>query len=168
MNLREARNLPLVVINQDAENDVDIVIESVPPSEKEMKDGYEPIPDPTWIKAIPNRFHLGPKASAAADILIEIPNDPTLVGKHYECIVWVHTDQRNRALMEGGVVLQAGLRSRFRLSIGTMGPEALQREKALEKLATINTNFSVRPETYTSRRSQLVNGSTSRRRRKVR
>jgi len=31
--------------------------------------------------------------------------------------------------------------------VGSPGPEALQREKALKKLATINTNFSVNPDT---------------------
>jgi hypothetical protein len=32
------------------------------------------------------------------------------------------------------------------MSIGTMGPASLQKEKALKKLATINTNFSVNPD----------------------
>ena len=32
------------------------------------------------------------------------------------------------------------------MSIGTMGPASLQREKALKKLATINTNFSIAPD----------------------
>lgn len=146
VNLREKSNLPLVVINQDTDNSVEIVIEAVAPKDNEMKDGYEPIPDPTWVRTIPNRFRLGPGASASSDVLINIPNDPKLVGHHYEVIVWVHTDQKNRALAQGGVVFQAGLRSRFRLSIGTMGPASLQREKALKKLATINTNFSVGPD----------------------
>jgi len=144
VNLRLSRNLPLVVINQE-DTPVDIVIESVSPKAEEMKDGYEPSPDPTWVRAVPNRFHLGPKASASSDILIAIPNDPNLIGKHYEIIVWVHTEQKNKAL-SGGVHVEAGLRSRFRLSIGTIGPAALQREKALKKLATINVNFSLSPD----------------------
>lgn len=145
-NLRVARNLPLIVINQDDENPTDIAIESTMPNAKEMKDGYEPIPDPSWIKVVPSRFHLGPKASASADVLVDIPNDPKLVGHHYEAIVWVHTDAKNKALPGGGVLIQAGLRSRFRFSIGTMGPASLQKEKALKKLATINANFSVNPD----------------------
>jgi len=145
-NLRVTRNLPLIVINQDDQHDTDIVVESVVPREKEMKDEYEPMPDPSWVQAVPNRFHLGPKATASADIVITIPNDPKLIGHHYESILWVHTDQKNKALPTTGVMFQAGLRSRFRLSVGTMGPESLQREKALKKLATINTNFSVNPD----------------------
>jgi hypothetical protein len=146
-NLRVIRNLPLVVINLDTENDTDIMVESQVPDPKEMKEGYEPIPDPSWIKIVPNRFHLGPRASAASDVVVTIPNDPRLLNHHYEAIVWAHTDPTKKARIGGtGMLIQAGLRSRFRMSIGTMGPAALQREKALKKLATINANFSISPD----------------------
>lgn len=147
INLRVARNLPLVVYNQDTENPANVIVEAVPPNPREMKDGYEPIPSPHWLQAVPNRFSLGPKASASADIILDVPNDPKLVGHHYEVILWVHTDQQRQTREGTGVMVQAGLRSRFRLSIGTMGPASLQREKALKKLATINTNFSLSPQT---------------------
>jgi len=146
-NLRVIRNLPLVVTNQDEEAGADIVVESNIPTAKEMKEGYEPIPDSSWIKAVPARFHLGPKASAAVDVIVTIPDDPKLIGHHYEAILWVHTDAQKNAMQGGGLLLQAGLRSRFRMSIKTMGPASLQREKKLKKLATINTNFSVNPDT---------------------
>src|SRR2546430_1011904 len=68
VNLREYKNLPLVVLNNDNE-DMDVAIEIVIPEAKEMKEGYEPIPDPTWIKILPDHFHLGPNASASSDVL---------------------------------------------------------------------------------------------------
>lgn len=144
-NLRTLKNLPLVVVNQDTESPTDILVECVIPDGTEMKDGYEKIPNPAWVQIVPNRFRLGPKASAAADVLVTIPNDPKLVGHHYEAIIWAHTETRNRAAASG-IVFEAGLRSRLRMSIGTMGPASLQREKALKKLATINTNFSITPD----------------------
>jgi len=61
-------------------------------------------------------------------------------------VVWVHSDTKNKILPEGGVLFQVALRSRFRISVGTVGPAALQREKALKKLATINADFSVNPD----------------------
>src|SRR5207302_8225974 len=66
VNLRVFKNLPLVVLNNDDE-DMDVAVEVVIPDAKEMKEGYEPIPDPTWIKIIPERYHLGPRASASSD-----------------------------------------------------------------------------------------------------
>jgi hypothetical protein len=147
MNLRTDKNLPMVILNQDDSAPVDVVIEAVSPEAGELKDSYEPIPDPNWIRAVPNRFHLGPKASAATDVILQIPNDPKLIGRHFEVILWVHSDPKKDLLPNGGVLFQVGLRSRFRISVGTPGPEALQREKLLKKLATINTNFSINPDT---------------------
>ena len=45
---------------------VDVAISAVLADAKEMKQDYEPIPDPNWIKILPEHFHLGPGASAAA------------------------------------------------------------------------------------------------------
>jgi hypothetical protein len=144
-NLRVFKNLPMIVLNLDNENGTDIAIETVLADAREMKDGYEPLPTPAWIQIVPDHFHLGPRASASADIVVSIPNDKKLVGHHFEGIIWVHTVHKNRAL-ERGVMFETGLRHRIRLSIGTMGPESLQREKMLQKLATINTNFSISPD----------------------
>jgi hypothetical protein len=146
MNLRVEKYLPMVIANQDESAPTDVVVEVVVPDPKEMKESYEPIPDPNWIHVVPNRFHLGPKASASSDVIMQIPNDPKLIGHHYEAILWVHSDQKNKALPQGGVLFQVALRSRFRISVGTAGPAALQREKALKKLATMNANFTVNPD----------------------
>jgi hypothetical protein len=147
VNLRALRNLPLIVINKDQNEGTDILIEPVAPQAKELKEGYEPIPDPNWIRALPNRFHLGPKASASTDVLIDIPKDPKYIGHHYEGILYVHTEPSNRLLPNGGLLFRAGLRSRFRISIGVPGPATLQRERAMKKLASIDLNFSVTPDT---------------------
>jgi hypothetical protein len=146
MNLRTEKYLPLVIQNQDDSDSVDVVIEPVSPESTELKESYEPIPDPTWIRTVPNRFHLGPKASASADVILQVPDDPKLIGHHYEVVLWVHSDTKNKVRPEGGVLFQVALRSRFRISVGTVGPAALQREKAQKKLATINANFSVNPD----------------------
>lgn len=145
VNLRVYKNLPLVVINNDDE-DMDVAVEVVLPDEKEMKEGYEPIPDPTWIKVIPDRYHLGPRASASSDVIITVPDDPQYLNHHYEAIIWAHSDNKNKYIPGGGVFLEVGMRSRIRMSIGIEGPVTLARERALKKLATINTNFSVNPD----------------------
>jgi len=146
INLRAMKNLPLVVLNPDKTGGgVDILIESLIPVAKETKPGYEPIPDPNWLKIVPDRYHLGPKASASSDMIVTIPNDPKLIGHHYEAIIWAHTTIKNR-LESNGVVFQTGLRARVRMSIGTVGPAELQREKLLKKLASINVDFAVAPE----------------------
>jgi len=143
-NIRALKNLPLVVVNLEDEP-TDIAIKLDLPEAREMKEGYEPMPDPSWVRILPDHFHLGPKASASSDVLISIPDDPKLIGHHYEAIIWAHTTHGNTQIPGGGVFIETGLRSRIRISIGSKGPAALQQEKALKKLATINTNFSVNP-----------------------
>src|SRR4051794_37952756 len=83
-SIRSLKNLPLVLVNQDDRAEgIDIGIEINVPEKNEMKEGYEPIPDPSWIRVTPNSYHLGPKASASSDVLINIPDDKALIGKHY-------------------------------------------------------------------------------------
>jgi hypothetical protein len=144
-NLRVLKNLPMIVKNLDSEEGVDIVIQAVLPNPNEMKDGYEPMPDPNWVRILPDHFHLGPGASASSDVLVTIPDDKSLIGRHFECIIWARTDRKAIGDTHG-VVLQTGLRTRLRMSIGIMGPESLQREKALKKLAEIDTNFTISPD----------------------
>lgn len=144
-SIRQLKNLPLVVVNLEDEA-VDIAASIEYPDEREMKEGYVPMPDPNWVRILPDRFHLGPKASASADVFISIPNDPKLIGHHYEAIIWVHTTHKNQFIEGGGMFIETGLRSRIRISVGSKGPASLQREKAMKKLAEINTNFSVSPD----------------------
>ena len=144
-NLRVLKNLPMVVKNLDNEEGVDIVVQATLPNAAEMKDGYEPIPDPNWIKILPDHFHLGPAASASSDVIVSIPDNKALIGRHFECIIWARTDRKQKGDTKG-VVIQTGLRTRLRMSIGIMGPESLQREKALKKLAEIDTNFTISPD----------------------
>jgi len=114
MNLRTDKYLPMVIVNQDDSDPVDVVIEAVTPETRELKDSYEPIPDPNWIRAVPNRFHLGPKASASTDVILQIPNDSKLIGHHYEVVLWVHSDPKSKLLPQGGVLFRVALRSLFR------------------------------------------------------
>lgn len=133
-NITKLRNLPLRVINSgDAETDAGVEIEI--PSQGELKEGYEPIPDPSWIRIIPERFHLKPGEEIACDVIISIPNDLSLIGKHFQAKIWAHTT--------GEDMFGAGVVNRIFFSIGE-GPEAVRKAKRKELLYTIN--FDVSPE----------------------
>ena len=115
-------------------------------------------PDPNWVKNISRPFSSWSwsKPARAADVMVTIPNDAKLIGHHYECIIWTHTEQRQNTT-RGGVTFQTGLRNRLRMSIGTLGPASLQREKALKKLAEINVNFSISPDSLFVNNAALGN-----------
>lgn len=46
-------------------------------------DGYEPIPDLSWIQLQKTEFSLDPGETAETDIIIRIPNDETLLGRKF-------------------------------------------------------------------------------------
>jgi len=105
-NLTET-GLPLVVINT-SEEEVELVIEPLVPSQ--IKEGYEPIPDISWVELSKNRFRLKPQERAITDIIIKIPDDPKYISKKYQVNIWSHT------IGEAGRVL-LGLSSRLLLHI---------------------------------------------------
>lgn len=133
-NIRELRGIPYTINNVgDAEQEV--VVEVVRPQEKELQPGYEPIPDPNWIKLTPNR-HLIPRGGMAfSDIIITIPDDPKLERRHFQAAIWAHTVNTG--------LLGAGVKSRIRLSVGP-GPDSLAAEK--RRKAMVSLNFDVWPQ----------------------
>lgn len=132
-NLRELRSLPYVVTNSgDARTE--ILVEVREP--KAPVDGYEAIPDPAWLQIVPNRFFLDPKQNHFSDIILSVPEDQEFAGRHFQAEIWAHTI--------GTGFTAAGVTSRLRFSIGTYGPETLQKEKKRKAMLTLD--FDLKPE----------------------
>jgi hypothetical protein len=131
-NLREAARVPFGVENTgDAQTEV--VVEFEKPPKDRVAEGYEPIPDPSWLKALPDRMTLGPKAVGFFDLLLTIPDDPGLKGRHFQVTV--------KAKGAGGL-FGVAIENRVRISIGP-GPESLKAEK--KKKAMQQLDFDVTP-----------------------
>jgi hypothetical protein len=133
-NIRELRGIPYTINNVgDAEQEV--AVEVVRPDQGELQPGYEPIPDPNWIKLTPNRHRIPRGGMAFSDIIITIPDDPALKGRHFQAAIWAHTVNTG--------LLGAGVKSRIRLSVGP-GPDSLAAEKRRKAMVTLN--FDVWPQ----------------------
>lgn len=88
---KETAGLPLAVVNTGTEP-VDLKIELIIPQTEELKDGFEPIPDLSWIKLGKTEFKaIKPNASAITDVRISIPKDKEYKGKKYQIFIWSHT-----------------------------------------------------------------------------
>lgn len=132
-NVTKLRNLPLIVINSgDAE--VDAAVEIEIPAKDELKEGYEPIPDPSWIKIIPDRFKIAPKEEVRCEVIISIPDDKSLIGKHYQFKIWSHT--------VGEESFGVGVVNKMFFSIGTLGPESLRMAKMKQALFSVEMDVS--------------------------
>ncbi len=105
---KEVAGLPLEVINTGKEP-VNLKVELLLPQESELKSGFEPIPDLSWIKLEKSEFkNIRLNEAAVTNVNIFIPNDKQYIGKKYQVYIWSHT-------VSGSI--GAGLKSRLLLVI---------------------------------------------------
>lgn len=136
-NLRELKNVPFVVMNT-GEEEVEILIEVYMPKPNEdldLKKGYEHLPDPGWLKIIPERVRIPSKGTSVSDIILSIPDDKSLIGKNYQVSIWSHNITPAGA---AGFMIGVGVISRLRFSIGAPIPEAIEEEKRRKKMLDLN------------------------------
>lgn len=134
-NLRETLKLPFGIENR-SQGEVEVVVEFEAPIPTAIKSGYEAIPDPTWLKALPATLRIGPKSQGFFDLLLTIPDDEKLNRRHFHAIVKART--LNTGLI--GVAIENSLR----FSVGP-GPEALKDEKRQKAMSRLD--FDVSPKT---------------------
>jgi hypothetical protein len=135
INLRQLKGIPYVVTNR-SDIAVEVVIEAETPEKGpgEAKESYEPLATPEWLRAVPSKFRLEPGEVASADIILSIPTDPQYVGRHFQ------VNLKARTLNAGGLAL--AVRNFVRFSVGTMGPEALKKEKDLKAVANVKLDLN--------------------------
>lgn len=127
-NIRELRGIPYTVSNV-GDDQVEIRLEVRVPKTKELQDNYEPIPDPNWIRLSPTRHVIAPGGTAFSDIIISLPDDPKLQGRHFQAGI--------EAFTLGDGMFGTGVKSRLRFSVGP-GPETLKAEKVRKAMVTLN------------------------------
>ncbi len=130
-NLREKGNLPYHVTNAGSAP-VDVLIEVIIPGEKRLKANYEPIPDPGWVRVVPNKFRLDPGESGVSEIIITIPDKEEYIGRNFQTYLHAHT--------VGTGFMAAGAGHRLRFSTG-VGPDTLAAEKKKKKMMDLNLDF---------------------------
>jgi hypothetical protein len=87
---RNKANLPYIITNVGYKT-IDVRVDVLVPSEQELKKGYEPIPDSSWIKLEKNFFTLKPNEQGSTDLVFNIPNDEKLLGRKFDAIVYPYT-----------------------------------------------------------------------------
>ena len=103
----EERGIPLDVANE-TEASLRIKIDILQPKGQELIEGYEPIPDISWITLEKNEFKLEPGGVGITDVKISIPDDKEYRGKKYQVYLFSYTTGR---------AVGVGLRSRLLFTI---------------------------------------------------
>ncbi|MDO8734238.1 MAG: hypothetical protein Q7K21_03665 [Elusimicrobiota bacterium] len=134
-NLRTTKNVSMIIKNM-ADETIDVNITLTKPEKDDLKGGYEPIPDTNWIQIVPNKYRLGPFEKGSSDVIITIPNDEKLIGRHFQ--IRLLSAGMSVPAPAGQLVIATGTSTRLRLSIGTLGPEVLKAEKKRKKMMTLD------------------------------
>lgn len=134
-DLKELAHLPFGIENR-GDVDMDVAVEFERPKKQSLAENYEAIPDLSWIKANPEKMRIPPKGIGYFDLLLTVPDDPKLIGRHFQ----VEVDAVGTGMGLYGVATE----NRIRFSVGP-GPESLQAEK--KKKAMRQLDFDVTPHT---------------------
>jgi hypothetical protein len=134
-NINKLKNVPLILINTGT-GEVEVGLYVEPPPPNAVKEGYEPIPDPTWIQFIPDKVTLKQNEKYYVDVVVSLPDDQSLIGKHYEAIISAQTGSYG--------MFSTGVAQKFYFSIGVEGPEAVR--LARQKNLLTQLNFEVDPD----------------------
>lgn len=141
-SLKEEQKLPYKVVNSaDRKRNVEVVV--VVPQEQHLRKGYEPIPDISWVKVIPDRFELNPGESTNCDLIISIPDDEKYANRHYQAMIRTQTVEDPDVK---GVAVSVAIQTRFKFSTGpTPAVERAEyRKKVLEALKIEMMPFSLK------------------------
>ena len=141
-NLRTMRNLPYRVQNDSAGPvDLDITVEV--PQKDSLKEDYEPIADPSWIRIVPSRMQLKAGEQGLADIILQVPDDPVYAKRHYQAHI-LCASAPPPAGQASGLAFTLAIASRLRFSVDSAGPESIRR---IQKAGLYQQlNFTLEPE----------------------
>lgn len=89
VSMIQIANAPIVVGNNYA---IPIFIKARTEKPSKAKDGYEPIPDSSWVTIEPDGATLAAGAASQLDVKISLPNDETLFGRKYFCHIVLLTE----------------------------------------------------------------------------
>ena len=130
-------NLPLRLVNT-GDGEVEVVISPLPPSEAVLREGYAPIPSVDWVSVERSTLTIGPNREGATDVLIAVPNDPSLLGKRVQVGLWSRTRDPNSPIA-------VAILSHLLIHIDSEPPTEDELKKNFVDETLANLDFTVMP-----------------------
>jgi len=109
---KELINLPLRVKN-DSPYEMDLKVEVMIPGKGDLKESFEPIPSPFWIRFERSTFTITPGGIAETDVFINIPKEEELRGKQFQVYLHSYTVPKPEKPLQ----ISVGLASRLLFTI---------------------------------------------------
>ena len=142
-NLRDLVGKPYKVTNSGAST-MDLVLEPVVPTKDlitkgRQEVGFEPIPSIDWIKLGQTRFLVPSKESAYTDIIVSIPNDPSLYGRKFQASINAHSTG-------GDGLVNIGIWTHLMLVLAKSPAEQAEIEKNRKRGIVVPPDYSLQPD----------------------
>lgn len=93
-SLKKIVKLPLKIKSTFNKN-VKLEIKILKPFKQELKEGYEIIPDISWIQTGTNSLIIRAMKESETDVIIKIPDDKKYFGRKFQVMIWSHTVGRS-------------------------------------------------------------------------
>ena len=95
-------------LTNNFDDEVPLNLKVLSPLEKELKPGYEALPDPSWVKLSKEEIKIPGLGKGTINITLTVPADSQYAGKKYQFWIWTYTS---------GKAMGVGLKSRILVTI---------------------------------------------------
>jgi hypothetical protein len=113
---------------------VDLKFEPVIPGSGELKSGYEPVPDASWITISKKNASLLPDETVTADVTITVPNDEKYLGKKYQAYMLI-TSVSPKDSSASGMSITLALKGRILFAVAPKAPTAAELKEIMRNKA---------------------------------
>jgi len=136
-SLYKLLNLPFRMVNTGSKT-ANLEIKLIRISSADLRPGYSPLPDLSWVKLEKNEFQVPPGHEAVTDIIISIPNDPKLMGRRFEADIW----SRNKDVSS---MYSVAILSRLLLQVSSIPPTDKELKEKYVNTRLANLDFTLFP-----------------------
>ena len=141
-NLRDIAGVPLKVTNTGIDTEdilIDVHVPSADMVKKAHRDmGYKPIPSIAWVTLSQSQFIVPSKESAFTDVIINIPDDPTLYAKKFQASIYSRTTGKGQ--------LNVGVWSHIFINIIPSPEDQKKSEENRKRGIVANADYTLIPD----------------------
>ncbi len=116
-----------------------MVVEVQTPSPGRLREGYEAIPDSSWLRVVPEQFSLQPGETMDCEIIVAIPEDEEYENRHFQAIILARTVSDPGDAVRG-VFMDLAMANVIRFSTGDT-PEATMDEYRSRIMESLNVSI---------------------------
>ena len=89
-SMRQDAKFPLVIRN-DSDQQSNLKLQVLVPKPNEVQEGYEAIPDKSWISLEKDAMAIEPQGEGETDVVIHIPDNEKYQGRKFHVFIWSYT-----------------------------------------------------------------------------